>query len=694
MQDGLLELAASRSFSGSPSNAQVDLSRSLKRRLTSVPELPFFTPAASSFKPRPFSANPAALPKLLPGPAPTRAPTLPLPPMDPTPSDPNAIFLHPPFNIFPNSQYYPEGLCYSVLAANPDWFLDPLDFKSETNPNTNAILYPAELEPPRGWCPAKKKELKERGTEGWPEGEEPRLRCTFCRRTYAGVNAKSMWRRHVFEKHKIAMSNRRDNAEKGRGRSTSKKSQPLQDKEFILEKENLTFIAGSSSEGPHGGQDHVPARPLSPSLKYYRTIRPDAQRSVSAPNINFCHSADSGTQPSSSQSTPNPEVEEPSAGELSSDPHHPPDTPPLTPRSLSPESATRPIQEEVSDGKTNATTPFDAPTVPFSPYNPLLTPSFRHSPARPPSPWRFKSPSHPLHSDVRELCLSMIAQGGATASDAKGIDSSPSPFTFALRGRATPSSSPKDFGLGRSSSASELGDSPIKFPSSLARPSPRRIFSTSSLPAPLTDRIMSRPTRKRNYPEASPLSRVAFVGHSRSLTNLKDAWTAGPSSLSPLRPSRKIQSTDNAFNGRTLVDSDDPFVDMYDSWVDLDTSTSITDSSFSSYEETNSPVSTPESESPVLRSTALHDGHFGDKGSILDITGLGIGLLEPFSLDAKFSAEPQVHGDVDIDLAEFGDLMYPSPRRVGGAGGVKPVVPMDEVGEPHAPPMKRRKTLA
>ena len=62
----------------------------------------------------------------------------------------------------------------------------------------------------------KKKDLKERGSESWPEGEEPRLRCTFCRRTYAGINAKSMWRRHVFEKHKVPMSNRRDNSERAR----------------------------------------------------------------------------------------------------------------------------------------------------------------------------------------------------------------------------------------------------------------------------------------------------------------------------------------------------------------------------------------------------------------------------------------------------------------------------------------------
>ncbi|KZT05896.1 uncharacterized protein LAESUDRAFT_654934, partial [Laetiporus sulphureus 93-53] len=126
--------------------------------------------------------------------------------LDPSPSDPGALFIHPPFTVFPDADKHKDGLTYNLMATNPEWFLDPADFISAINDNPNAIRYPPQLEPPRGWCPAKKKELK----DSWPEGEEPRLRCTFCRRTYAGVNAKSMWRRHVYEKHKIAMANRRD----------------------------------------------------------------------------------------------------------------------------------------------------------------------------------------------------------------------------------------------------------------------------------------------------------------------------------------------------------------------------------------------------------------------------------------------------------------------------------------------------
>ncbi|KAI0080262.1 hypothetical protein K474DRAFT_1590238 [Panus rudis PR-1116 ss-1] len=146
--------------------------------------------------------------------------------MDPTPDDPDAIFIHPPFTDFPNAHLHNDGLTYNLMAANPNWFLDPKDYiTGQEDDSPAAITYPTQLEPPRGWCPTKKREMKDK--EGWRQGEEPRLRCTFCRRFYAGVNAKSMWRRHVFEKHKIAMANRRDNNNAGRsGRGSNSKSMP------------------------------------------------------------------------------------------------------------------------------------------------------------------------------------------------------------------------------------------------------------------------------------------------------------------------------------------------------------------------------------------------------------------------------------------------------------------------------------
>ena len=203
------------------SDALVTAQRSETLTLTMTTNQAFFSSAASSFYPMPYvpSARPSA-----PGPFRNQRPhDIPPAGMDPQPTDPNVVFIHPPFKTFPDSHLHSDGLTYALMADNPEWFLDANDFTSEHNSNPRAISYPSHLEPPRGWCPAKKKDLKERGSEGWPEGEEPRLRCTFCRRTYAGVNAKSMWRRHVFEKHKIAMSNRRDGNDRPRGRGSGSK---------------------------------------------------------------------------------------------------------------------------------------------------------------------------------------------------------------------------------------------------------------------------------------------------------------------------------------------------------------------------------------------------------------------------------------------------------------------------------------
>jgi hypothetical protein len=136
-------------------------------------------------------------PMVVPEPPPTQT-------MDPSPSDAYAIFIHPPFTTFPDSHLHPDGLSYAVLAANPDWFLDPHDFISVTSSNPAAIQYPIKLEPPR------KRNLKALGSDGVTDGGEPRFRCTFCRKNYAGENAKSMWRRHVVKRHGIVMSNRRD----------------------------------------------------------------------------------------------------------------------------------------------------------------------------------------------------------------------------------------------------------------------------------------------------------------------------------------------------------------------------------------------------------------------------------------------------------------------------------------------------
>lgn len=227
MADSRLRMPLQSSYSFSGSSTSDAVSRPLKRRLTTSGTDPaYFTPSSNNFRPRPYqpqdthsSCATTAPPQPRSNPS-TRSHALgfnPVPSMDPSLLDPGAVFIHPPFTEFPDAHKYKDGLTYNLMAANPEWFLDPADFISTVNDNPHAIRYPSQLEPPRGWCPAKKKDVK----DGWPEGEEPRLRCTFCRRTYAGVNAKSMWRRHVYEKHKIAMSNRRDNAERKGGRGSN-----------------------------------------------------------------------------------------------------------------------------------------------------------------------------------------------------------------------------------------------------------------------------------------------------------------------------------------------------------------------------------------------------------------------------------------------------------------------------------------
>ncbi|KAF8501885.1 hypothetical protein JB92DRAFT_2556006, partial [Gautieria morchelliformis] len=114
-------------------------------------------------------------------------------------------------------------LTYAILHNHRDWFLDADDFRKD---NPNRLDYPPDLEPPRGWAPlaectgagaagrcrqAKETKDKNSRTKGfYAHGENTVLRCTFCRREYHGPNAKSMWRRHVYDKHKVAMKNRRE----------------------------------------------------------------------------------------------------------------------------------------------------------------------------------------------------------------------------------------------------------------------------------------------------------------------------------------------------------------------------------------------------------------------------------------------------------------------------------------------------
>ncbi|KAF9069146.1 hypothetical protein BDP27DRAFT_1294333 [Rhodocollybia butyracea] len=482
-------LSSAYSFSGSSSSPSVAIERPLKRTLTSTSDMDFFKPAESSFNPRPYtpSANPPSnshsrkYPHLGRHPNRSENSLLATVGMDPLPTEPSVVFIHPPFADFPGAHNCTEGLTYKVMAENPEWFLDASDYiRVEENPNaptiptpasSSLIPYPPHLEPPRGWCPAKKKEIKVHGHEGWPDGEEPRLRCTFCRRTYAGVNAKSMWRRHVFEKHRIAMSNRRDGGERPRGRGSSKENKP-------------TTKLLSSEEG-HDRLVNIDVAPQPFAQSTSQTqhkirFRPAITGDPSVPSdATFDNSTETNV----------------------------PFTPPLTPLKRSPDL----------DGRSSGTLQTSTPpisSVPPSPYDPQATPAFRHSPAPTPydQPWRYPSPSHPF-SKARDLSLSVLLRNSGTLT----IDS-PGPVPNLMHDE---SSSPGSSLISKKSFFVELDT-----PGSITNKRLVGLKSSSSQPveeSPLSRSLIGRSHHQRNFSELSlddllslPTARNPF------LTSLED----------------------------------------------------------------------------------------------------------------------------------------------------------------------------
>ncbi|KAK0465204.1 uncharacterized protein EV420DRAFT_1513302 [Desarmillaria tabescens] len=450
----------SLSFSGSSSTASV--SRPLKRHLTS--DLDFLAPAAATFKPHPYSPANLTNSNLIgsrnrylhstrqQNRASATSPPLTL---DVSEKDPDAVFIRPPFDSFPGADTFPEGLTYTLMADHPDWFLDPKDYLPLEGPafKPDAIPYPPYLEPPRGWCPAKKRDLKDKGPDGWAEGEEPRLRCTFCRRHYAGVNAKSMWRRHVFEKHKVAMSNRREGCERPRGRGSTKENrQPGTLKEKTLDNVIGMEVAPQTS-----------TRNTTHKSKFH-SLPPVLRSQKDAPILS---SADNATTSRPSRS--------------------PPSTPPPLPSSDALE--------------TTCLSPCPAP-YPSSPYDPSLTPSFRHCSPSPPSehPWRYPSPSHPLYSRQCEISLSDLRSPIAK----KGIQNGASPKT------GTPEASLRKFGPLVAQALDSGPSLPLSSPSSL-----------KGLNSPLTG--SARPWRPP-FQSNSPLALSTHLTQHHNLTISAEDW--------------------------------------------------------------------------------------------------------------------------------------------------------------------------
>jgi hypothetical protein len=302
--------------------------------------------------------------------------------------------------------------------------------------------------------------------------------------------------------------------------------------------------------------------------------------------------------------------------------HIPPLSPPLTPQASTSSDPTNPSMESGSSMFSMSSAPV-LPVVPPSPYDPLLTPSFRHSPPRLPSdqPWRFPSPSHPLHSRSRELSLSMLIRD-LNSPIRKGspiIGESPRMI------QASPMPSPHRF----NSTSNKQSMLDLDTPESMAklpRPSPRALFARGRIAVPLGDH--SPRERSRYRIQESPLhrnSRTMPRTHKHSSSELTDDW------LSEVSLTASTSSLDTS----ELLANTDPFVTMYSSWGSIERA--------SAQDNASSPATSSEAESPVLRNSTLPSG-----------AGLGIGLLGPFTLPEDDLN--RVVGDSDFDRI----LSYPS----------------------------------
>lgn len=467
-----------------------------------------------------------------------------------------------------------------ALDQHKEWFLDPDDFlttQDQTNPDK--IRYPSQLEPPRGW---QKKEMQ----EGWPEGDAPRLRCTFCRRTYAGVNAKSMWRRHVFEKHNIAMASRRDNAERKRRSSNSKLC-------LTCTMSHLTFIR-DTEENKNVRQKPSKGSRRSPSALQHDPLdsRPKTDGPSNAAGLSSVQSYldDDDDEDDEEQDTRNSTQVD---GHDTFQPFEASSTPPLTP-GRSPRNFASNSYSSIANSS----------LVLESPYNPLLTPAFRHSSPRHPidQPWRFPSPSHPLHSKAHDLSLCMLMRGEGSPV-VSGLDVSPVVIMPASeRGKRSIFSSPL-VNLAYQDKDSILDSDGQKI-EGIAGPSPRRLFSENPLPVPITDRVQFK---KYRVPQ-SPLGRTRSAGSPRNLASrmeANDSWTLG----APISPMAKRSAEGTGLLGPIELAGEDPFMD-YTSWVDFPGTPN----------EKNPDVSPPESsveESPVVRSTRQYQS----RSQSLSLTG-------------------------------------------------------------------------
>lgn len=304
-------------------------------------------------------------------------------------------------------------------------------------------------------------------------------------------------------------------------------------------------------------------------------------------------------------------------------------------------------------------------TLPMSPYDPTLTPSFRHSPPRLPSdqPWRFPSPSHPLHSRASELCLGMLVRGGISPVIKASTNDSSSPSLGTPSIIHTPSSA-----AGRSKPFNDaFGSSPVIF-----RASPRQLFPDGQSPFPVfnaldlrkrvNDSPLSGGLRRRTHYRKPSTMNSSFDLHGDWLSDASLSSTSTIGTESPTRSS-----------------NEDPFGGLYKPLLQPRTRDAGTD------QRTPSPfVSSSEGESPVVRNARHSD--VGAPELEAGLVGLGIGLMAPFRLSTCRTQSG--HGTEGSPMENDEEEV----ERVLTDGS--PASPTEKLSSRHlrSPPLKRRRT--
>lgn len=564
------------------SDVETELSggRSLTRQ--KGPELPFFTPSSLSFNPKPYMPHPSgsqALSRLkstatLPAPRESISSALQVDQKLPDVStqDPDATFIRYPFTSFPNSELHPEGLTYNILAELPDCFLDPADFRTDTDNDTKKITYPQILEPPRGWCPIRKKGPNDRHVNG-SEEDVPKLRCTFCRRSYAGVNAKSMWRRHVLEKHKIPMSNRRDGPHEGGGRgrsSSSANSMFISHHQFHV---CLTVTTEENRKTPmvlsQGNDDSSPL---------LSNVRPPKLKSAFSSNAilgtskgNRAFGTNLPLEPAFSERPPSVARLEPPLDLLSK--RSKSAGPELAPNEDKAISSLEPSPVNLGQMLPPSSPLEESSHMSWRPVSgtssPTSTPSFGKK-VQSRNPWKFPSPSHPLHSGEDDLMLG-VPVAGVTG---EGLRSSyvalqASPFPIAGNSQSQFSSpiagSPlcskpvigRVTGWKRAKSKSKS-----KLPP-LPDPSPRRPAYSGPFPATSSDALAATPELSfstdtdTSFESIEPMTAESFSKWFDMTSPLKSKGNGNSTSSFPDTPIRRSNSSSNLEQLQLVFGHDD-----------------------------------------------------------------------------------------------------------------------------------------